>query len=148
MVKGDVKILINISVMLLYAYYVYILVLYFVYSMSIAAWYGWIKRIFYILQIDLMPDEFGFDLAPTTRSSVALTWHETQRLAAPYESKCTKSWKETPYKTLQQRGTRYSLQVSVKRLYEIIDIIFLKSIKYSINISLHFFLKMYQYLDF
>jgi len=69
------------------------------------------RMVIFDKKVDLMPDEFGFDLSALTRATVGLTWHRSQRLPAPYTSKCVRDWSETPFPKAQEKGTKYTLTV-------------------------------------
>ena len=60
--------------------------------------------------VSILTDEYGMDIYPNTKTTVALRNQKITRMPAPYTTNCTPSWAETDYSDFNQ--TTYTLLVS------------------------------------
>ena len=61
--------------------------------------------------IHLMPEEFGFNVSPNTKTNVVLAHRTFERLPAPYTSDCIPDWSHTPYRGAITRSSVYTMEV-------------------------------------
>ncbi len=62
--------------------------------------------------VSLLPDENGFNVAPSTLTSVAVSRRQWERLPAPYETECTRGWEDTPFAEYEIASrSRYTMAV-------------------------------------
>ena len=61
-------------------------------------------------EVSILADEYGIDLYPNTKTTIALHNQIITRMPDPYTTKCTGSWAETSYSDFNQ--TAYTLLVS------------------------------------
>lgn len=57
-----------------------------------------------------LPDEYGMDVQPNTATSIAIQLTNIKRLPDPYDSNCTKNWRDTAY-NISDSFARYTLAV-------------------------------------
>ncbi len=59
-----------------------------------------------------MPDEYGVNLHPETKTEISLKSRSYSRLAAPFSSRCIRGWEDTEYSKVQLRNRgAYTIQV-------------------------------------
>lgn len=61
----------------------------------------------------LLPEEYGVDLQPKTRTSIALQNVNITRAEAPYTTNCTKDWSHTGFDIIQEYGIDYKYTLLV-----------------------------------
>ncbi len=62
--------------------------------------------------ISKMPDEYGVNLHPETKTEISLKSRSYSRLAAPFSSRCIRGWEDTEYSKVQLRNRgAYTIQV-------------------------------------